>query len=78
MNEGEKDYTFYMLPMTCTLAPGHHFELILTTWDPYRVFLDENFKLDPGMTSEPASYDYSCTVNNESLKVILPVAEPVK
>ena len=78
VNEGEKDYTFYMLPMTYTLAPGHHFELILTTWDPYRVFLDENFKLDPGMTSELASYDYSYTVNNESLKVILPVAEPVK
>ena len=30
------------------------------------------------MTSELASYDYSYTVNNESLKVILPVAEPVK
>ena len=30
------------------------------------------------MTSELASYDYSCTVNNEGLKVILPVAEPVK
>lgn len=36
----EQDYTFYFEPTVYTMAEGHHLELILTTWDPYRVDLE--------------------------------------
>jgi len=73
-----KDYTFYMNPTVYTLAEGHHLELHLLTWDPYRVFLDENFTLDASETPRLSSYDYAYTVKNDSLRVLLPVAEQAK
>ena len=48
------------------------------TWDPFRVFLDENFDLDASLETKMDSYDYSYTVDNTSLKVMLPVAEAQK
>lgn len=60
------------------MAPGHHLELRLMTWDPFRVFLDENFDLDASLDTKLDSYDYSYTVDNTSLKVMLPVAEAQK
>lgn len=67
------DYTFYMLPAVYTLAPGHHLELILTTWDPYRAFLDEDYQLDPDRDPKYSFYTYDYTVDNSSVKVNLPV-----
>ena len=72
-----KDYTIYMMPTVYTLAPGHHLELRLMTWDPFRVFLDENFDLDASQETKLASYDYAYTVDNASLKVLLPVGSPL-
>ena len=60
------------------MAPGHHLELRLMTWDPFRAFLDENFDLDASLETKLDSYDYSYTVDNTSLKVMLPVAEAQK
>ena len=68
------DYTFYMLPTVYTVEPGHTLQLILTTWDPYRVFLDESFmELDLDKDSEMLDYDYSYTIDNESIQVMMPV-----
>lgn len=70
------DYTFYMLPTVYTVAPGHHLRLILTTWDPYRVFLDESFEtLDINKDAEEIDYDYSYIIDNEYIQVRMPVVE---
>lgn len=69
------DYTFYMLPTVYTVAPGHHLELILTAWDPYRAFLDlsaEQLGFVP--ENDIIDYDYSYIIDNDSLQVRLPVA----
>ncbi len=75
--EGGKyyDYTFYMLPTVYTVAPGHKLKLILTTWDPYRVFLDEGFNLDMSLTERIEKYSYGFISDNTALEVRLPVKE---
>ena len=67
------DYTFYMLPTAYTLAPGHHLLLLLTSWDPYRAFLDEDFQVDPEMSAYMSDYQYAFTIDNNSLKAMLPL-----
>ncbi len=67
------DYTFYMIPTAYTLAPGHQLRLVLTTWDPYRAFLDEDYKVDVTRDARYSFYTYGYTVDNDSLKVRLPV-----
>ena len=65
-----------MLPTAYTVQPGHHLELILTTWDPYRAFLDESFEnLNMDKDAEAIDYDYSYIVDNQSIRVRIPVAE---
>ncbi len=70
----EQEYTFYFLPMVYTVAESHHLELILTTWDPYRVQLDAWFNLDGSLDVylDAETYTYNMTINNESLELILP------
>ena len=67
------DYTFYMLPTAYTVAPGHHLMLMLTSWDPYRAFLDEDFSIDPEMSSSMSDYQYAFTVDNSSLRAMIPL-----
>lgn len=67
------DYTFYMLPTVYTVAPDHHLKLILTTWDPYRAFLDESFDIDVSQEAEVIDYNYSYMIDNESIQVRIPV-----
>ena len=67
------DYTFYMIPTAYTLAPGHQLRLVLTTWDPSRAFLDEHYKVDVTRDARYSFYTYGYTVDNDSLKVRLPV-----
>ena len=67
------DYTFYMLPTAYTVAPGHHLMLMITSWDPYRAFLDEDFSIDPEMSSSLSDYQYAFTVDNSSLKAMIPL-----
>ena len=68
------DYTFYMLPTAHTIAPGHLLQLIITAWDPYRAFLDEDFLLDPSLPTEYSNFNYSFDIDNNSLQVLVPVA----
>ena len=68
------DYTFYLQPTVYTVAPGHHLTLILITWDPYRAFLDESFEnLNLNKDSEEIDYNYSFVIDNESIRVRIPV-----
>ncbi len=69
------DYTFYMLPTSYTIQEGHHMLLVLTTWDPYRAFLDESFQIDLEDAPDISEYDYSYTVDNTSIDVRVPVVE---
>ncbi len=65
-----------MLPTAYTVQPGHHLELILTTWDPYRAFLDESFeKLDIDKDANEIDYDYSYIIDNQNIQVRIPVSE---
>ena len=68
------DYTFYMLPTAYTVAPGHRLQLVLTAWDPYRAFLDEDYVLDPTLPSEYSEFNYSFVIDNASVHVLMPVA----
>ena len=72
----EQEYTFYFLPMVYTVAEGHHLELILTTWDPYRVQLDAWFSLDGTLEThlDEDTYSYNMTINNGSLELVLPTS----
>ena len=67
------DYTFYMLPTVYKLAPGHQLALVLTTWDPYRAFLDEEYELNPDRDARYSFYTYGYTIDNTSMKVRIPV-----
>lgn len=69
------DYTFYMLPTVYTVAPGHHLELILTTWDPYRAILDDEYMMDQERDPKYSFYTYEYTVDNSSLQVLLPLEQ---
>ncbi len=71
-NGAPYDYTFYMLPTAYTLEPGHSLSLVLTTWDPYRAFLDEDYKVNPQRDARYSYYTYGYTINNDSLEVRLP------
>ena len=70
----EQEYTFYFLPTVYTVAEGHHLELILTTWDPYRVQLNAWFGLDGALETflDADTFTYRMTVNHESLELVLP------
>ena len=67
------DYTFYMTPTVYTMAPNHTLTLVLTTWDPYQAFLDESFNIDPDIENKNIDYDYSYTIDNQAIEVLLPV-----
>ena len=65
-----------MLPTVYTVEPGHTLWLILTTWDPYQVFLDESFNsLDTEKDAELLDYDYEYTIDNHAIRVMMPLAE---
>ena len=66
------DYTFYMLPTVYSIAPGHRLLLVITAWDPYRAFLDEDFLVDPTLSTEYSEFNYSFTIDNESLRAMIP------
>ena len=68
----EQEYTFYFLPTVYTVAEGHHLELILLTWDPSRVQLDAWFNLDGSLETTLDDSEYTMTINNGSLSLVLP------
>lgn len=70
----EQDYTFYLMPNVYTVAEGHHLELRLFTWDPIRVYLDDDFEIDVSMPTGYLDKRYDMIINNESLEVRLPLS----
>ena len=71
----EQEYTFVFLPTVYTVAEGHHLEVILLTWDPYRVYLDELYNLDGTLETELDDTAYQMIINNGSLELCLPTGE---
>lgn len=69
----EYDYTFFLLPTVYTLQEGHHLELQLMTWDPFRVYLDTTYNLDGSLNDELEDVFYQVNINNDSIEVKLPV-----
>ncbi len=68
------DYTFYMQPTVYTVEPGHSLMLVLSAWDPYRAFLDEDYGIDPEQPAEYSEYTYSFDIDNTSIRAMIPEA----
>ena len=70
------DYTFYMIPTVYTVQPGHHLYLYLTTWDPYQAYLDRDFvSLNLEKPTDELQINYSFTVDNASIRAMIPVKQ---
>ena len=69
------EYTFYLQPTFYTVEKGHTLQLLLMTWDPFRVFLDEGFELGMSLPERLENYNYSYVIDNSSLDVRLPIYE---
>lgn len=69
------DYTFYMLPTVYTVPKDHQLKLLLATWDPLRLILDERYtKKTSDVIDNLKDYNYSYVIDNASIEVRLPLA----
>ncbi len=71
----EQQYNFYFQPVVYTVAEGHHLEVILLTWDPYRVQLNAWFNLDGSLDTYLDDCDYTMVIDNESMSLVLPAGK---
>ena len=74
----EQAYTFYFLPAVYTVAEGHHLELCLMTWDPFRVQLNAWFNLDGSLDTYLEDCVYTVQINNGSMSLVLPTGTGTK
>ncbi len=74
----EQAYTFYFLPTVYTVAEGHHLELCLMTWDPFRVQLNAWFNLDGSLDTYLEDCVYTVQINNGSMSLVLPTGTGTK
>ncbi|MBQ1527315.1 MAG: hypothetical protein IIZ75_09290 [Lachnospiraceae bacterium] len=74
MHAGEYyDYTIYLQPTSYTFEPGHKAVLVITGWDPYRAFLDEDYAAGTVTDSVDSAYTYSFNIDNSSFELKFPV-----
>ena len=66
------DYTIYLQPTSYTFEPGHKAVLVITGWDPYRAFLDEDYAEGTITDSMDSAYTYSFNIDNSSFELKLP------
>ena len=74
----EQAYTFYFLPAVYQVAEGHHLELCLMTWDPFRVQLNAWFNLDGSLDTYLEDCVYTVQINNGSMSLVLPTGTGTK
>ena len=73
MKAGEYyDYTIYLQPTSYTFEPGHKAVLVITGWDPYRAFLDEDYMNGVVTDSVDSRYTYSFNIDNASFEFRFP------
>ena len=73
MKAGEYyDYTIYLQPTSYTFEPGHKAVLVITGWDPYLAFLDEDYQNGTVTDSVDSSYTYSFNIDNDSFELRFP------
>ena len=73
MKAGEYyDYTIYLQPTSYTFEPGHKAVLVITGWDPYRAFLDEDYMNGVVTDSVDSTYTYSFNIDNSSFELRFP------
>ena len=74
MHAGEYyDYTIFLQPTSYTFEPGHKAVLVITGWDPYRAFLDEDYAAGTVTDSVDSAYTYSFNIDNSSFELKFPV-----
>lgn len=66
------DYTIYLQPTSYTFEPGHKAVLVLTGWDPYWAFLDEDYDNGVVTDSVDSGYTYSFNIDNSSFELRFP------
>ncbi len=66
------DYTIYLQPTSYTFEPGHKAVLVITGWDPYQAFLDEDYMNGVVTDSVDSSYTYSFNIDNSSFELKFP------
>ena len=73
MEAGEYyDYTIYLQPTSYTFEPGHKAVLVITGWDPYQAFLDEDYMNGVVTDSVDSRYTYSFNIDNSSFELKFP------
>ncbi|MCR4655401.1 MAG: prolyl oligopeptidase family serine peptidase [Lachnospiraceae bacterium] len=73
MKAGEYyDYTIYLQPTSYTFEPGHKAVLVITGWDPYQAFLDEDYMNGVVTDSVDSAYTYSFNIDNSSFELKFP------
>ncbi len=74
MKAGEYyDYTIYLQPTSYTFEPGHKAVLVITGWDPYRAFLDEDYLNGVVTDSVDSRYTYSFNIDNSAFELRFPM-----
>jgi X-Pro dipeptidyl-peptidase len=66
------DYTIYLQPTSYTFEPGHKAVLVITGWDPYEAFLDEDYKNGVVTDSIDSRYTYSFNIDNSEFELRFP------
>ncbi|MCR5402379.1 MAG: hypothetical protein K6E91_00970, partial [Butyrivibrio sp.] len=73
MKAGEYyDYTIYLQPTSYTFEPGHKAVLVVTGWDPYCDFLDEDLRNGVVEDSTESRYTYAFNIDNSAFELRLP------
>ncbi|MBO4373795.1 MAG: hypothetical protein J5829_01695 [Lachnospiraceae bacterium] len=66
------DYTIYFQPTSYTFEPGHKAVLVITGWDAYEGFLDEDYMNGVVADSTDSRYTYSFNIDNSALELRFP------
>jgi X-Pro dipeptidyl-peptidase len=69
------DYTIYLQPTAYTFQPGHRAVLVITGWDPYRSFLDEDYAEGLVTDTTRSRFTYSFDIDNGSFELRFPKAQ---
>ena len=66
------DYTIYLQASSYTFEKGHKAVLVITGWDPYKVFFDEDYMY--GNIEEPTdtTYKYEFNIDNSAFELKFP------
>lgn len=66
------DYTIYLQPTSYTFEKGHKAVLVITGWDPYRTFYDEDYMHGEIIDPKDTRYKYAFNIDNSAFEFKFP------